>query len=86
MLSSFRSYTSTATRLVRQARRYSTPVDATPILGETSGAPGALRPHLNIPVNPNHGLYAFFRKREKDGKVVHDSLEDNSGMQDVFGE
>ena len=55
-------------------------------MGETSGAPGALRPHLNIPVNPNHGLYAFFRKREKDGKIIHDSLEDNSGMQDVFGE
>jgi large subunit ribosomal protein L47 len=36
-------------------------------------------------VNPNHGLYAFFRKREKDGKVIYDSLEDSSGTQDVFG-
>ena len=86
MLSSLRSYTSKATRLLRHVRRYSTPIDATPRIGETSGAPGALRPHLNIPVNPNHGLYAFFRKREKDGKVIYDSLEDNSGMEDVFGE
>lgn len=85
MLSSLRSYTSKATRLLRHVRRYSTPIDA-PGIGETSGAPGALRPHLNIPVNPNHGLYAFFRKREKDGKVVYDSIEDNSGLEDVFGE
>lgn len=85
MLSSLRSYTLNAARLLRHARRYSTPIDATPRVGETSGAPGALRPHLNIPVNPNHGLHAFFRQREKDGNVIHDSLEDNSGMQDVFG-
>jgi hypothetical protein len=37
-------------------------------------------------VNPNHGLHAFFRKREKDGKVTHDPFEDDSGLQDVFGE
>ncbi|EMD39938.1 hypothetical protein CERSUDRAFT_122079 [Gelatoporia subvermispora B] len=36
---------------------------------------GALRPHLNIPVNPNHGLYAFFRKTEKDGVVSYESLD-----------
>jgi large subunit ribosomal protein L47 len=86
MLSSLRSYTSSAARLLRHARRYSTPIDATPRVGETLGAPGALRPHLNIPVNPNHGLYAFFRKREKDGKVFYESLEDESGLDDVFGE
>ncbi|KAF8585709.1 MRP-L47-domain-containing protein, partial [Ramaria rubella] len=22
---------------------------------------GPLRPHLQVPINPNHGLYAFFR-------------------------
>jgi large subunit ribosomal protein L47 len=86
MLSSLRSYTSNAVRLLRHARRYSTPIDATLRIRETSGAPGALRLHLNIPVNPNHGLYAFFRKREKDGKIIHDSIEDDSGLQDVFGE
>ncbi|KAH9179341.1 mitochondrial 39-S ribosomal protein L47 (MRP-L47)-domain-containing protein [Lactarius sanguifluus] len=85
MLSSLRSYTLNTARLLRHARRYSTPIDAAPKIGETSGAPGALRPHLNVPVNPNHGLYAFFRKREKDGEMTHDTLEDHSGMQDVFG-
>ncbi|KAH9989704.1 mitochondrial 39-S ribosomal protein L47 (MRP-L47)-domain-containing protein [Russula compacta] len=85
MLSSLRTCTLNAVRTLRHARQYSTPIDATPKVGETSGAPGALRPHLNIPVNPNHGLHAFFRKREKDGKVTHDPLEDDSGIQDVFG-
>ncbi|KAI0304327.1 mitochondrial 39-S ribosomal protein L47 (MRP-L47)-domain-containing protein, partial [Multifurca ochricompacta] len=85
MLPSFRSYTSSAVRTLRHIRKYSTPVETIPNVSESSGAPGALRPHLNIPVNPNHGLYAFFRKREKDGKVIYDTLEDHSGLQDVFG-
>ncbi|KAI0297646.1 mitochondrial 39-S ribosomal protein L47 (MRP-L47)-domain-containing protein [Russula brevipes] len=85
MLSSLRVRTSNAVRALGRVRRYSTPVDITPRAGETSGAPGALRPHLNIPANPNHGLYAFFRKREKDGKVTHDSLEDDAGLRDIFG-
>jgi hypothetical protein len=37
-------------------------------------------------VNPNHGLYAFFRKTEKDGKVTYDPFEDEAGLQDIFGE
>jgi hypothetical protein len=42
----------------------------------TSGQPGALRPHLNIPVNPNHGLYAFFRQKEADdGSVWYETVE-----------
>ena len=48
---------------------------------------GRLRPHLGIEVNPNHGLYAFFRKKtEENGDVVYETLEplelpqDNSGM------
>ncbi len=36
---------------------------------------GALRPHLGIEVNPNHGLYAFFRRKEKDGQVTYDTAE-----------
>jgi hypothetical protein len=86
MLSFFRTRTSNAVRALGHVRRYSTPIEASPQTGETSSAPGALRPHLNIPVNPNHGLYAFFRKREKDGKVIYDHLEDDSGVRDVFGE
>ncbi|KAI0335902.1 MRP-L47-domain-containing protein [Cubamyces sp. BRFM 1775] len=36
---------------------------------------GPLRPHLGIQVNPNHGLYAFFRRKEEDGKVSYDTVE-----------
>jgi hypothetical protein len=35
----------------------------------TSSNSGALRPHLNVPTSPNHGLYGFFR-RDEDGKYV----------------
>ena len=86
MLSPLRTCTSNALRALGHVRRYSTPIEAPPETGVTSSAPGALRPHLNIPVNPNHGLYAFFRKREKDGKVTHDTVEDEPGLQDLFGE
>ena len=43
----------------------------------SSSAPsgGPLRPHLGIEVNPNRGLYAFFRKKEKDGKVSYETVE-----------
>jgi len=86
MLSSLRTRTSNAVRVLGRVRRYSTPIESIPKADETPGAPRALRPHLNIPVNPNHGLYAFFRKREKDGKVTHDPLEDDAGLRDTFGE
>ncbi|KAH8104582.1 MRP-L47-domain-containing protein [Cristinia sonorae] len=36
---------------------------------------GQLRPQLNISVDPNHGLYAFFRKKEVDGVVKYDTVE-----------
>ena len=36
---------------------------------------GALRPHLDIKVNPNHGLYGFFRRTEQDGEVKYETLE-----------
>lgn len=86
MLSPLRTCTSNALRALGRVRRYSTLIEATPEAGLTSNVPGALRPHLNIPVNPTHGLYAFFRKREKDGKVTHDPFEDEPGLQDIFGE
>jgi hypothetical protein len=85
MLSSLRSYTLNAVHVFGSARLYSTPVGAVTNVGKTAGAPGALRPHLNVSVNPNHGLYAFFRKREKDGKVIHDYIEDHAGLHDIFG-
>ncbi|OCH86399.1 MRP-L47-domain-containing protein [Obba rivulosa] len=43
-------------------------------------AEGALRPHLNIPVNPNHGLYAFFRKTVKDGVTSYETLESPNSL------
>lgn len=33
------------------------------------------RPHLGIDVDPKHGLWAFFRKKEVDGVVKHETLE-----------
>lgn len=54
---------------------------------QTSGAEGALRPHLNIPVDANHGLWAFFRQKKQDfGPVNWETIEPavpsitNSGM------
>ncbi|TFY60495.1 hypothetical protein EVJ58_g5115 [Rhodofomes roseus] len=46
---------------------------------------GALRPHLNIPVNPNHGLYAFFRRKVVDGEVKYDTIEAFDSTQVVSG-
>lgn len=36
---------------------------------------GHLRPHLGVEVNPNHGLYGFFRRLEKDGKVDYETVQ-----------
>jgi hypothetical protein len=54
---------------------------------QTNGAEGALRPHLNIPVDADHGLWAFFRQKKEDfGPVKWETLEPavpsvtNSGM------
>ncbi|KAI0657420.1 MRP-L47-domain-containing protein [Cubamyces menziesii] len=46
---------------------------------------GPLRPHLGIEVNPNHGLYAFFRKKEEDGKVWYETVESIDVAQDKRG-
>jgi hypothetical protein len=37
---------------------------------ESTTKPGALRPHLGIQVNPDHGLYAFFRKIKDEDSVL----------------
>ncbi|KAG2039601.1 mitochondrial 39-S ribosomal protein L47 (MRP-L47)-domain-containing protein [Suillus americanus] len=42
----------------------------------------ALRPHLGVEVDPNHGLWAFFRKKEVDGEMVYVSLEGRDTFQD----
>ena len=50
-----------------------------------AGTDGRLRPHLGIEVNPNHGLYAFFRRvpkekeKEKDGKDKDKDGKDKDG-------
>ncbi|CDO71466.1 hypothetical protein BN946_scf184909.g60 [Trametes cinnabarina] len=48
-------------------------------------ADGPLRPHLGIEVNPNHGLYAFFRKKEKDGKTSYETVEPIDMVADKSG-
>ncbi|TFK84109.1 MRP-L47-domain-containing protein [Polyporus arcularius HHB13444] len=50
-----------------------------------AGAVGALRPHLGIEVNPDHGLWAFFRRKEKDGKVTHETVEPVDVVHDKSG-
>ncbi len=55
------------------------------IAASPSSRNGALRPHLNIPVDPNHGLYAFFRKTEKDGVVSYESLDAKDPLKDNTG-
>ena len=39
-----------------------------------SDTTGSLRPSYRTAVNPNHGLYGFFRKYEKDGVVEYESF------------
>ena len=46
---------------------------------------GALRPHLGIQVNPNHGLYAFFRRKEKEGNVRYETVEPSDVVSDKSG-
>ncbi|RPD62421.1 MRP-L47-domain-containing protein [Lentinus tigrinus ALCF2SS1-7] len=50
-----------------------------------AGREGALRPHLGIEVNPNHGLWGFFRRQEKDGKVTHETVEPIDVVHDKSG-
>ena len=57
------------------SRRLATQVPANTGSSSSLATNGPLRPHLHIPVNPNHGLYAFFRKKEKDGKTYYDTVE-----------
>ncbi|KAG6376964.1 mitochondrial 39-S ribosomal protein L47 (MRP-L47)-domain-containing protein [Boletus reticuloceps] len=38
------------------------------------------RPRLGIQVDPNHGLWGFFRKKEVDGVVTHETLEAHESL------
>ncbi|KAF9648040.1 hypothetical protein BDM02DRAFT_3116118, partial [Thelephora ganbajun] len=47
---------------------------------------GPLRSHLGVEVNPNHGLWAFFRKKAgKDGVQSYETLEANDSVTDYSG-
>ncbi|QRV77811.1 Mitochondrial 39-S ribosomal protein L47 (MRP-L47) [Ceratobasidium sp. AG-Ba] len=47
---------------------------------------GHLRPHLGIKVNPNHGLYGFFRQvRNDDGTMRYETLEEKHRTNDWSG-
>ena len=47
---------------------------------------GPLRPHLGVAVNPNHGLWSFFRKTVgKDGAVAYETLEAKDDTVDYSG-
>ena len=47
---------------------------------------GPLRPHLGVEVNPNHGLWAFFRKKVgKDGVQTYEAIEAKDPAVDYSG-
>ena len=47
---------------------------------------GPLRPHLGVEVNPNHGLWSFFRKTVgKNGAVAYETLEAKDDTVDYSG-
>ncbi|KAG9315909.1 mitochondrial 39-S ribosomal protein L47 (MRP-L47)-domain-containing protein [Chiua virens] len=54
-----------------QATPQAIPQPASPVSAATSQK----RPHLGISVDTNHGLWAFFRKKEADGAVKYETLE-----------
>ncbi|KAI0056568.1 MRP-L47-domain-containing protein [Artomyces pyxidatus] len=86
MLSAFRSRSLRAFTAVRPSRYYSTVIDTVVTPTPTpQKAEGALRPHLGIPVNPNHGLYAFFRKKEIDGEITYQSLDNAVDLREAAG-
>ena len=47
---------------------------------------GPLRPHSGVEVNPNHGLWAFFRKNGgKDGMQTYETIEAKANAVDYSG-
>lgn len=39
------------------------------------------RPHLKVQVDPDHGLWGFFRKIEKNGEWIVETVEKNSDLE-----
>lgn len=79
-----------------QARSFASVLPDTTAIAESSDASaykatsaakdGSLRPHLGIQVNPDHGLYAFFRKKEDDkGNVRYETVEPLQLPEDAAG-
>ncbi|KAI6151371.1 mitochondrial 39-S ribosomal protein L47 (MRP-L47)-domain-containing protein [Pisolithus thermaeus] len=51
----------------------STPVEAQSDAAVKQTKPAGSRPHLGVNIDPNHGLWAFFRKNvESEGKVTYE--------------
>lgn len=80
-VSRFASLSPTSRVRVHDARSYATeaPLPSTSSANDATsagGPEGPLRPHLGVQVNPNHGLWAFFRKTVgKDGVQSYETLE-----------
>lgn len=70
-----RSISSTVSRHYADVVEAPKPGDASSSSKPEFPKEGALRPHLNIKTDPNHGLYGFFRKVEKDGEVSYETIE-----------
>ncbi|THH16551.1 hypothetical protein EW146_g4099 [Bondarzewia mesenterica] len=79
MIVSFRPRPLPLLKPFAQCRTFSTPVDIVRPQPTPQKA-GALRPHLNIPVKPDHGLWAFFRKTEVDGEIKHQTVEASEAL------
>ncbi|PCH40097.1 MRP-L47-domain-containing protein [Wolfiporia cocos MD-104 SS10] len=62
-----------------------TNTENTPSTSTNKSKDGPLRPHLNITVDPNHGLWAFFRRKETHGEVSYETVEAPNPSTDMSG-
>lgn len=79
---------------IRALATHATPLPSVPAssqLGQVSALlaekneNGPLRQQLNIQINPNHGLYGFFRRKEDKGAVSYETLETADVTKDQSG-
>ncbi|KAI0317785.1 mitochondrial 39-S ribosomal protein L47 (MRP-L47)-domain-containing protein [Amylostereum chailletii] len=86
MFTALRSRSTQLLTAAARARNYSTALENLPAGTNDHRVPGALRPHLGIQVNPNHGLWNFFRQRtNSEGETKHVAMEDADGLQRKSG-